>query len=214
MNATTRKGLGRRLSWLVVLGLMSTAVFLPSASPALAGDKTEITICHATGADNNPYVVNSPAINSSGAFAGELSGGHNDHTGPIWFPGITVAWGDIIPPYEYAPANFSYPGLNWTAEGQAIYNNGCAIPEPTATPTPAPTATPTPAGGVGGATATPAPTATPKPTLPSTDAIDGTGSGSSGDGWRIILLAMAGVLAAALMLTPAGAVVRKDDATR
>jgi hypothetical protein len=81
-------------------------------------------------------------------------------------------------------------------------------PPPGATPTPTPTATPT--GGVGGATATPQATRT----LPPTSTIDSTGSGQSGDGWRMILLAMAGVLAAALLLTPAGAVVRKDDASR
>jgi hypothetical protein len=32
-----------------------------------------------------------------------------------------------------------------------------------------------------------------------------------GDGWRLILLALASVLAAALLLTPAKAVIRKDD---
>lgn len=84
---------------------------------------------------------------------------------------------------------------------------------PTATPTEAPTATPT--GGVGGATGTPpgggAGGATANPTLPTTSTLDQTGSGATGDGWRIILLALAGLLAAALLLTPAGAVIRKDD---
>jgi hypothetical protein len=50
--------------------------------------------------------------------------------------------------------------------------------------------------------------------LPPTDGIDAGGSGSTGEGWRVILLAMAGVLAAALLLTPARAVVRKDDVSR
>ena len=35
------------------------------------------------------------------------------------------------------------PGLNWTADGQAIYNNGCNIPEPTEAPTDPPTRPPT-----------------------------------------------------------------------
>jgi hypothetical protein len=151
--------------------MMATAIGAPSTSAAvsLAGDKTEITICHGTGSQSNPYVVNSPAINSSGAFEGELAAGHNHHTGPIWFPGITVEWGDIIPPYDYAPANFHYNGLNWTAAGQAIYNNGCNIPQATATPTEAPTATPTQAPT---ATPTEAPTATPTeaPTATPTEA--------------------------------------------
>jgi hypothetical protein len=90
-------------------------------------------------------------------------------------------------------------------------------PEPEATPTPetevAPTAAPPePTGEVGGSTGTPA--ATSKATLPPTDAIDGEPTSPAGDGWRIVLLAVAGVLAATLMLTPARAVVRKDDRTR
>ena len=95
---------------------------------------------------------------------------------------------------------------------------GTPTTPPTGTPTEPPTATPT--GGVGGATATPTPaggvsgaTGTP-PTLPRTDSIDGSGSGSTGDGWRVLLLALAGLLAGVLVLTPAKAVVRKDDAPR
>lgn len=101
-------------------------------------------------------------------------------------------------------------------------------PTPTATPTPTPTATPTgtpgptptptatPTGGVGGATGTPGGGvggATSDPTLPSTSTLD-SGAGSPGDGWRLVLLAMAGLLAVALLLTPARAVIRKDDETR
>jgi hypothetical protein len=239
MSAHSRSRAARRLSWLVVVGMASAALFLPSTASIAAEPKTEITICHGTGSDSNPYVTESPAINSSGTDAGLLAGGHNSHTGPVWHPGIVGGWGDIIPPYDYAPINFHYDGLNWTAEGQAIYNNDCNIPEPTPTPTPVPptptptpvpptptptpvpptptpppgaTPTPTPTGGVGGATGTPAATATR--TLPSTSTIDSAASGPTGDGWRLVLLAMAGVLATALLLTPAGAVVRKDDDSR
>ncbi len=64
-----------------------------------------------------------------------------------------------------------------------------------------------PEGEVGGATGTPG------VTLPPTDtALTQGGATQAGDGWRLILLAMAGLLAAALLLTPASAVVsRKDD---
>jgi hypothetical protein len=65
-----------------------------------------------------------------------------------------------------------------------------------------------PTGGVGGATGT------PKVTLPPTDTILGTSSAPAGDGWRLIFLGMAGMLAAALVLTPARAAVRKDDRNR
>jgi hypothetical protein len=75
------------------------------------------------------------------------------------------------------------------------------------------TATPTPAGGVGGATGTPRPTA--HATLPSTDTADGTRSGTqAGDGWRLALLAMAGLLTMSLILTPARATARRTDRQR
>lgn len=224
MFAQTRSHLGRRLAWLGVVGLTAAALLAPS-STALAAAPDTVIICHSTGAHTNPYVVHTPAK------SGDVSG-HADHTGPVWFDGITVEWGDIIPPFDYPGG--SYPGLNWTTEGQAFYNNDCNIPAvatptptlaPTPTPTLAPTPTPTlaptptppaptPTGGVGGATGTPPAAATADPTLPSTSTLDGTGSGSASDGWRLILLALAGVLAAALLLTPARAVVRKDDASR
>jgi len=82
------------------------------------------------------------------------------------------------------------------------------VPEATATPTPAPTATPVPpAGGVGGITGTPK----PRTTLPPTDTLTGTSpSAPASQGWRLILLAMAGLLGAALVLTPAQARARTD----
>ena len=130
LSARSRRSFTLFWAALFVMSLGLQYGSLASPPTTLAGDKTEINICHGTGSQSNPYVFESPAINSSGAFAGELAAGHNDHVGPLWFPGITVVWGDIIPPYTYAPANFSYPGLNWTTAGQAIYNNGCNIPNP------------------------------------------------------------------------------------
>jgi hypothetical protein len=72
-----------------------------------------------------------------------------------------------------------------------------------------PTATPT--GGVGGATGTPG---IPGVTLPPTDTLSGGPIAPAGGGWRLILLAMAGLMAAALLVTPARVVVRKDDIRR
>ena len=69
-------------------------------------------------------------------------------------------------------------------------------------------ATPAPTGGVGGATGTPG------VTLPPTDTLTGGPIAPAGDGWRLILLAMAGLMAAALLMTPARVVVRKDDTRR
>jgi hypothetical protein len=82
------------------------------------------------------------------------------------------------------------------------------VPEATATPVPAATATPVPpAGGVGGITGTPK----PRTTLPPTDTLTGTSpSAPANQSWRLILLAMAGLLGAALVLTPAQARARSD----
>jgi len=80
----------------------------------------KVEICHATASQQNPYVVNEPDA------SGDVSG-HDDHDGPIWFPGIEEQWGDIIPPFTYEGG--TYPGHNWDAFGQVIYANDCNIPE-------------------------------------------------------------------------------------
>jgi hypothetical protein len=97
---------------------------------------------------------------------------------------------------------------------------GQPTPVPTPTPgqpTPTPSQgqpTPTPTGGVGGSTATPTggvggSTGTPASTLPPTNTID-QGTGSTDGGMRLILLALAGVVSAALMLTRPRGTSRKD----
>jgi hypothetical protein len=98
-------------------------------------------------------------------------------------------------------------------------------PNPTPTPTPNPTPTPTP-----NPTPTPVPTPTPEPTpepsptgevlaetgapeltLPPTDTLSGSTQAPSGENWRLVLLAMAGILATSLLLTPARAEARRKD---
>lgn len=88
-------------------------------------------ICHVNdkgkGSEKNPYQTNHPAN------AGQLSG-HLDHGGDgVWYPGAKeddFNWGDIIPPVEGVEG--LEEGLNWTEEGQAIWENGCKIPADTA----------------------------------------------------------------------------------
>ena len=74
-------------------------------------------------------------------------------------------------------------------------------------PTPAPTPEPTPAGGVGGATD--AACRNGRHHAPADRHAGDAAQTTGGDSWRLILLALAGTLAAALLLTPARAV-RKD----
>jgi hypothetical protein len=103
------------------------------ASTANAAPPDTVTICHATDSNTHPYVTEHPAKDG-----GDIDG-HSTHTGPIWDATLKaqgIQWGDIIPPFDFEGG--SYPGLNWDAAGQAIYNNGCKIPdEPTVLPLPA-----------------------------------------------------------------------------
>lgn len=82
--------------------------------------EAKVTVCHASDSQSNPYVTNQPNKTA------DVSG-HDGHNGPIWYSGITSAWGDIIPPFYYIGGY--YAGKNWTTEGQAIWNNGCNIPQ-------------------------------------------------------------------------------------
>src|SRR4051812_33008150 len=88
-----------------------------------AADK--VTICHATASDSNPYNKQSVDISS-------LGDGHGTN-------GINA--GDIVPP---TPGTDFPNGNNWDTTGQAIYNNDCNVPGPSATPTPSVSVTPTP----------------------------------------------------------------------
>lgn len=90
-----------------------------AVTSAYASQSDNVTICHATGSQNNPYqkiTVDDDAVNGIG------NGDHNtsQHQGGA----------DIIPP-GYWDAN----GRNWTQQNIAIYNNNCNIPQPTPTPT-------------------------------------------------------------------------------
>jgi hypothetical protein len=72
---------------------------------------TKVPICHATGSNSNPYVSQSVSYSSV------LNGANS---------------GDIIPPFTYIKGGVSgsYPGQNWDAAHQAIYNNACKLPPP------------------------------------------------------------------------------------
>lgn len=100
--------------------LAAAAVVLPSAFSKPSNDK--VRICHATSSQKNPYSSIEVAIANNG----DLQGGHLNHKGPVY---PTAGWGDIIPPYEYVDAQGqtqAFPGYNWSPEGQAILQNGCA----------------------------------------------------------------------------------------
>ena len=89
------------------------------------------------------------------------------------------------------------------SEGQGLSSTVVIVNNSPVKPTTQPT------GAVGGARGT------PKVTLPPTDTVDGVApSAPAGDGWRVILLGMAALLATSLVLTPARLAVRKADRVR
>jgi hypothetical protein len=86
----------------------------------------KVTICHR---DNNVKQPWGPKAITVAAEAADGVGDkdHAHHTGPVptteaeaqALKDAKTKWGDIIPPHD------DFAGLNWTAQGQAIYNNDC-----------------------------------------------------------------------------------------
>jgi len=106
------------------------------ATASQSGEDHKVTLCHRTNSEQNPYVV--ITVDKAGVF----KTGHDSHDeGGVYRSGDKARgerWGDIIPPFAYyaSPQDqrdgtvSAYEGLNWTAEGQAVYNNGCAPTPP------------------------------------------------------------------------------------
>lgn len=66
---------------------------------------------------------------------------------------------DVIPPFTFQQQTYS---LNWDAEGQALYENGCVLAQPSPSPSPSVSPTPSPSPSTGPSPSThPSPTETP-----------------------------------------------------
>ncbi len=111
-------------TWRVGVGvlLLAAACDNDGGEQSLRGAE-KVTICHATGDASDPYVEQRPNANGT-------VNGHDGHAN------------DIIPPFEYEGGQ--YPGKNWDAAGQAIWNNGCTPLGPAPTQPPAPPTEPAP----------------------------------------------------------------------
>ena len=131
----------KRFVGLLGLGTL-IAVLGAFAAVALAyqDDPTDhkVVICHASASVANPYQTPDVDKDSIQNTEGLDPNGHGTHVGPIFDPEIHHNgdnWGDIIPPfaagYLAGPPEKewgAFAGLNWTAEGQAIWENGCTVP--------------------------------------------------------------------------------------
>lgn len=177
---------------LVFVSLMALAVaLLVGIRPALAtqpdaSGEHKVTICHRTNSVTNPYVVITVDYSAAdGSLVHDNGNGdHTIHLGPVFDwenppppPHNGDQWGDIIPPFSWPGdanhAGGSYPGMNWTDEGQAIYNEGDCDGAATATPTPTPSETET-------ETPTPTPSETETPVATPTPTPEGSQAGSTG----------------------------------
>lgn len=119
---------------LAAAAVVTVLVANTGAVSAQAQNPNKVVICHGTNSVTNPYT--NPEVNADAADGdtGNDKGNsdHSTHTGPVaTSPEVAqalknskTAWGDIIPPHH------NFPGLNWTVEGQAIYNNGCNYVNP------------------------------------------------------------------------------------
>lgn len=110
----------------VGLGVMAAGVPKAAASPSNPTHtpkppSPQITICHAHPADQWGS-WEEITIDANGTV---LTSQHN-----------TQHDADIIPPFTWTDDDgaHNFAGKNWSAEGQAVYNNGCALPPPTVTP--------------------------------------------------------------------------------
>ena len=136
------------LASVISLGLGFASVGAAEATPRT---NEKVTICHRTHATTNPYRQITVSM-SSIVGNGNSGNGHGDTTpgggqddplvtadhshnpyltaaGSVFnqsytYPANHKQWQDIIPPFNYVPANGnpgSFAGLNWTDEGKAIY---------------------------------------------------------------------------------------------
>ncbi|HEX7017983.1 MAG TPA: hypothetical protein VF209_03695, partial [Patescibacteria group bacterium] len=170
------------LAAVFVSGLHARGGQLEQVSAQNSDPQNKIRICHATDSHTNPYT--NPEVDQD-AVDGDLGndrgqGDHYlEHNGPVWAPGIADhSWGDIIPPIAGV-----HEGKNWTAQGQAFWNNNCHIPGASPSPSPTPEVSPSPSPS---ATVNPSPSVSPSPSVnpspsSSPEASPGTGGPGAND---------------------------------
>lgn len=116
MHSTIHTITQKRAFALIVLLAMAFGPFSSAFAVQLEfPNNPNVTICHATASEQNPYTDNTVDANS---IINEVNG-HGTHEA------------DIIPPFSYdfgGEAVGSFVGQNWTAENQELHGNGCVAP--------------------------------------------------------------------------------------
>jgi len=212
-TATVRSGAGlkRVLGWLMVAGLLLLALGAPSSTAAADGNNGTIKVHDAFEPD--PVVKNEPHVDCPFHFHFFFAdaGQTGDWWVLEWAPNDKGAATGVSGTYhtnsdgEYVTSSLTLPAghykLFWEGRnGQNIKHKAFWVDESCAPVlAPAPTPTPTPAGGIAAANPTPTPQALQ---LPNTATVDTSTSQSDGYLWQIAFAAFAGLLAAALVLSP------------
>jgi hypothetical protein len=110
----------------VLIALVAGLLLVSDVTATRPNPNHKVTICHALPVSAS-HEFNRITVDI--ASTGYVRGGHDRGTGellPVALGAKHAEGGDIIPPYTYR--TFSFPGQNWTAEGRAIYANGCRPP--------------------------------------------------------------------------------------
>jgi hypothetical protein len=108
-------------------------------SPAVGATRPDqngehkVTICHRDNNVKKPYGPGPIEVDESAVDGVGSADHYGKHQGPLasseavaqQLKDSHTKWGDIIPPVDPY-----HSGLNWTTEGQAIYNNDCQYVEP------------------------------------------------------------------------------------
>jgi len=208
-SVRTGAGLKRVLGWLMVAGLLLLALGVPSSVAAAPGNNGTLKI-HDT-YEPDPVIKNEPHVDCP--FHAHFFFADSGQTGSWWIQewspsdkGTTVWTGTYVTNSsgEYVTGSISLGAghykIFWEGtKGNTIKHKAFWVDNDCVAAAPAPTPTPTPVGAIVAATPTPTPVAVQ---LPNTATVDTSTSQSDGYLWQIAFAAFAGLLAAALVLSP------------